>query len=82
MSKDGNWRSFPKIPNLLQYISSENFYCRVKVNGKIYRESPKVSCFRACFSEVATLEMAATLERALRSSKAALSDVSNWFLNE
>ena len=43
----------PKVPTLLQYVSTGIFYGRMKVDGKIYRESPAVSCFRACFSEVA-----------------------------
>ncbi len=39
LSKDGKWRSFPKVPNLLQYISNGNYYARIKVNGKLIRES-------------------------------------------
>jgi integrase len=39
LSKDGKWRSFPKVPNLLQYVSSENYYARIKVNGKLIRQS-------------------------------------------
>lgn len=39
LSKDGQWRSFPKVPNLLQYVSNGNYYGRIKVNGKIIRES-------------------------------------------
>ena len=39
LSKDGKWRSFPKVPNLLQYVSTGTFYGRVTVDGKIYRES-------------------------------------------
>ena len=37
--KDGKWRSFPKIPNLLQYAITGSYYGRTKVDGKIYRES-------------------------------------------
>ena len=43
MSKDGQWRSFPKVPHLLQYVSNGNYYARIKVNGKIIRESLKTS---------------------------------------
>ena len=43
MSIDGKWRSFPKVPNLLQYVITGSFYGRVKVDGKIYRESLEVS---------------------------------------
>jgi len=39
LSKDGKWRSFPKVPNLLQYVSNGNYYGRIKIDGKIIRES-------------------------------------------
>jgi len=39
LSSDGKWRSFPKVPNLLQYVSNANYYGRVKVGGKTIRES-------------------------------------------
>ena len=39
MSKDGKWRSFPKVPHLLQYVTNGNYYGRIKVGGKIIRES-------------------------------------------
>jgi len=35
------WRSFPKVPNLLQYVSTGLFYARVQVNGKNIRKSLK-----------------------------------------
>jgi integrase len=41
LSKDGQWRSFPKVPHLLQYVSNGNYYARIKVNGKTIRESLK-----------------------------------------
>jgi len=50
LSKDGKWRSFPKVPNLLQYISSGVFFARIKINGKLIRQScrvifkPGISC--------------------------------------
>jgi hypothetical protein len=43
LSKDGNWRSFPKVPNLIQYVSNGNYYGRIKVGGKLIRESLKTS---------------------------------------
>ncbi len=43
LSKDGKWRSFPKVPNLLQYVSTGTFYGRATVDGKIYRESLKTT---------------------------------------
>jgi integrase len=39
LSKDGKWRSFPRVPHLLQYVSNGNYYGRIKLNGKIIRES-------------------------------------------
>jgi hypothetical protein len=39
LSKDGKWRSFPKVPNLLHYVHNDNYYGRIKVGGKIIRES-------------------------------------------
>lgn len=39
LSKDGKWRSFPKVPHLLQYVSNGNYYGRIKVAGKVKRES-------------------------------------------
>ena len=39
LSSDGKWRSFPKVPNLLQYVSNGNYYGRIKVGGKTIRES-------------------------------------------
>jgi hypothetical protein len=38
-SKDGEWRSFPKVPHLLQYDSNGNYYGRLKIGGKLIRES-------------------------------------------
>ena len=39
LSKDGKWRSFPRVPHLLQYVSSGTYFARVKIKGKISRES-------------------------------------------
>lgn len=39
MSKDGKWRSFPKVPHLLQYVTNGNYYGRIKIGGKLIRES-------------------------------------------
>jgi integrase len=43
VSKDNQWRSFPKVPHLLQYVSNGDYYARIKVNGKIIRESLNTS---------------------------------------
>ena len=40
-AKDGQWRSVPKVPHLLQYVSNGNYYARIKIKGKVIRESLK-----------------------------------------
>ena len=39
LSKNGKWRSFPKVPHLLQYVISGNYFGKVKINGKKIRKS-------------------------------------------
>lgn len=39
MSKNGKWRSFPKVPHLLQNVSNGNYYGRIKIGSKLIRES-------------------------------------------
>jgi hypothetical protein len=39
--KDGQWCSFPKVPHLLQYVSNGSYYGRIKIGGKIIRETLK-----------------------------------------
>jgi integrase len=39
LSADGKWRSFPKVPNLLQYVVAGTYYARCKVKGKPVRAS-------------------------------------------
>jgi integrase len=39
LSSDGKWRSFPKVPHLLQYIKSGNYFGKVKINGRSIRQS-------------------------------------------
>ena len=41
LSKASQWRSFPKVPHLPQYVSNGKYYARTKANGKIIRESLK-----------------------------------------
>jgi integrase len=43
LSKDGKWRSFPKVPHLLQYVSNGNYYARIKSSGKLIRHSLKTT---------------------------------------
>src|SRR2546426_889654 len=45
LSPDGKWRSFPKVPNLLQYVSTGLYFARVKVNGKLIRRSLTANTF-------------------------------------
>ena len=39
LSKDGKRRSFPKVPHLPQYVISDNYIGKVKINGKTIRKS-------------------------------------------
>jgi hypothetical protein len=39
LSKNGKWRSFPKVPHLLQYVISGNYFGKVKIGGKKIRQS-------------------------------------------
>jgi hypothetical protein len=41
LSSDGQWRSFPKAPNLLPYVSNGNYYGRIKIGGKVIRRACK-----------------------------------------
>jgi hypothetical protein len=34
-SKDGPWRSFPKVPNLIQFAPNGGYYARITVGGKV-----------------------------------------------
>ena len=45
LSPDGKWRSFPKVPNLLQYVSTGKYFARVKVEGKLIRRSIEANTF-------------------------------------
>ncbi len=40
-SSDGKWRSFPNVPNLLQFVSTGQYYGRLKIRGKVIRRSLK-----------------------------------------
>jgi integrase len=45
LSKDAQWRSFPKVSNLLQYVPNGNYYARIKVHGKVIRRSLDTNVF-------------------------------------
>jgi integrase len=40
---NGKWRSFPKVPHLLQYVISGNYFGKVKIDGKTIRQSLKTT---------------------------------------
>jgi len=48
LSPDGQWRSFPSTPNLLQYVGSGVYYAGVEVRSKLICQSSSfvkaVSC--------------------------------------
>jgi integrase len=43
LSANGKWRSFPKVPHLLQYVISGNYFGKVKINGRKIRRSLQTS---------------------------------------
>ena len=45
LSPDGKWRSFPKVPNLVQYVPTGTYFGRVKIESKTFRESLKTGVF-------------------------------------
>lgn len=45
LSPDGKWRSFPRVPNLLQYVSTGTYYGRLKVNRKLIRRGLTANTF-------------------------------------
>jgi integrase len=55
LSKDGQWRSFPNVPCLLQYVSNGNYYGRVRVDGKLIRESLKTDVWSTAKLRLADL---------------------------
>jgi hypothetical protein len=42
-SSDGQWSSSPKVPNLLQFVSNSTYYGRIRIGGKVIRESLKTA---------------------------------------
>jgi len=47
LSKDGTWHSFPHVPHLLQYLNSGTYFARIKIKGKIIRESVEAKVWSA-----------------------------------
>ena len=45
LSPDGKWRSFPKVPNMVQYVNTGVYFGRVKIEGKIFRASLETDVF-------------------------------------
>jgi len=56
LSKDGQWRSFPKVPCLLQYVSNGNHYGRIRVGGKLIRVSLKMTVWTTAKLRLADLQ--------------------------
>jgi hypothetical protein len=52
LSPDGKWKSFPKVPNLLQYVRTGTFYGRTKVNGKVVRKTLETAIFTTAQQKV------------------------------
>lgn len=44
-SKDGKWKYFPNVPNLLQYVRTGTYFARVRINGKLKRQSLETTVF-------------------------------------
>jgi hypothetical protein len=57
LSKDGKWKSFPKVPHLLKYVSNRTYYARATINGKEFRP-----CLETGASKSAKLRFAETLQ--------------------
>jgi len=47
ISTDGKWRSFPKVPNLLQYVVAGTYYAGCKEKGKPVRAAFGTAVFSA-----------------------------------
>jgi integrase len=45
ISPDGKWKSFPRVPHLLQYIPSGMFYGRLKAGAKLIRQKLDTDVF-------------------------------------
>ncbi len=45
LSPDSKWRSFPKVPNLVQYVNTGTYFGRIKIEGKVFRESLDTDVF-------------------------------------
>ena len=45
LSLDRKWRSFPKVPGLLQYVSTGTYFARTRMGGKLIRQSLETPVF-------------------------------------
>jgi hypothetical protein len=45
LSPNGKWRSFSKVPSLVQHVNTDAYFGRVKIEGKIFRESLETDVF-------------------------------------
>ena len=66
LSPDGKWRSFPKVPHLLQYEPTAMYYARVKVCGKLVRRRLKTDVYSKALLRLSDfLNSSAVLPRAV-----------------
>jgi len=56
LSPDGKWKSFARVPNLLQYVPSRAYYGRVRVGGKLIRRSLRTTAFTTAKLRLADFE--------------------------
>jgi integrase len=45
LSPDGKWKSFPKVPRLMQYVPSGVYFARLRHKGKLFRASLETDVF-------------------------------------
>jgi len=56
LSPDGKWKSFARVPNLLQYVPSNTYYGRLRVGGKLIRRSLRTTAFTTAKLRLADFE--------------------------
>ena len=69
MPLEGQWRPFPKVPHLLQYVSNGNYYDRINVGGKAIRESLESDVCKAAKLRLADSQKEPRAARCLQASQ-------------
>jgi hypothetical protein len=59
-SNDGQWRAFPKVPNLLQNVGSGSDYARIKLRSKTIRRSLNADGASRCYGRSADVLVRST----------------------